>query len=220
MGLRGRLEEQAGRVEKTFHGFRALIAEGGDVLSVEAYLVTLVRAVRRDEADEGQSRREIYATARKRRRRLGLICLSAGPMASVANQVADLYCETATVTDIAHLHHLRLGDAEIAARMLMLWSVVDDLDQAEGAIRSDPPVAALLAKGFVAAPDDGWTNLSIAKALWKIRDFDLRGADAGKSGGQPIRSVAFTGNRTKKLIKRAEEQLGITTESLGSAASR
>lgn len=233
MGLRERLEEQASRVGEqaravaaseqvqrageSFRGFRAMLAEDGGTLSVEAYLVALVRAVRDDEPE--QSRRELYVEARKRRRRLGLISLSTGPMAGVASQVADLYCETATVSDVADLHNLELDDREIAAHMLVLWSLVDDLDLAKAAIRSDPPVASILFKrladAYVPRTEEELTKLGIAKLLWEIKQLDLRGAVAGKgsgSGAQPVRSVAFTGHRTKKLIKRAEAQLGIAAE--------
>lgn len=241
MGLRGRLEEQAGRIGEqartvaaservrrageSFRGFRAMIAEGGGPLSVEAYLVALVRAVRADEAEERRSSREIYVTARKRRRRLGLICFGAGPMAGVASQVADLYCEAATVSDIVDLHGLGLSDGAVAARMLVLWSLVDDLDLAEAAIRSEPPVASLLtetlAEGLVSWPGGEMTKLSIAKLLWEVHQLDLRGAVAGKgSGAQPVRSVAFTGHRTKKLIKRAEAQLGVAAEPVRARSPR
>lgn len=199
-----------------------MLAEEGGALSVEAYLVALVRAVRDDEVEEGRSRRDVYLTARKRRRRLGLICLGTGPMAGVASQVADLYCETATVSDVADLHGLGLSDPQIAAQMLMLWSLIDDLDRAEAAIRSEPPLASLLADGAASRLDGELTKLSIAKLLWELRQLDVRGAIAGKgkASGQPVRSVAFTGHRTKKLIKRAEAQLGVTAAPARGPATR
>lgn len=158
MGLRDRLQEQALRAGKraqavaadhtqrageSLRGFREVLSDEDQALSVEAYLLALVRAVRDDE-DDDWSMRDLYVRARKRRRRLGLLAIGTGPLAGVANRAADLYCETATVCDIAELHELELDDMGIAARMLVLWSVADDCEQAEAAMRGEPPVAKLL----------------------------------------------------------------------------
>jgi hypothetical protein len=105
--------------------------------SIEVYLLALVRAVRDDERDEEQSSRDVYVRARKRRRRLGLISFGAGPMVGVAGRVADLYCETATVCDVADLHGLDLN--EQVAHMLVLWSITEDFVRAEGAMSGDRP---------------------------------------------------------------------------------
>jgi hypothetical protein len=65
-------------VEESFRGFQAMLVDDEQVLSIEAYLLALVRAVRSDERDEEQSKRDVYVGARKRRRRLGLISFGAG----------------------------------------------------------------------------------------------------------------------------------------------
>ena len=238
MGLRDQLEKQAARVGEqaravaaselvrsageSFRGFRAMLSDDERGQSIEAYLRALVRAVRDDERDEEQTSRDVYVRARKRRRRIGLICLGAGPMAGVASRVADLYCETATVCDVADLHGLGLGDEQVAAHMLVLWSIAADLVQAEGAMRGEPPVAEILGGKLFeylgleleAQP----TKLGIAKAIWDVQrldPFDVAG-DAKKAvGGQPVRSVAFTGHHTKKVIKKAEAQLGVSPERPG-----
>jgi hypothetical protein len=79
---------------ESFRGFRGMLADDGGSLKVEAYLVALVRAVRDDEHDEDRSRRDLYVRARKRRRRLGLISLGAGPMMGVASSttLASMSC--------------------------------------------------------------------------------------------------------------------------------
>lgn len=106
----------AQRVGDGFRSFRAMFSGGDEkVLSVESFLVRLVRAVRNDDESGERSSREVYVTARKRRRRLGLIAFGAGPFVGVANQVADLYCETATFCDVAALRHLHVSDEAIAA---------------------------------------------------------------------------------------------------------
>jgi hypothetical protein len=186
------------------------------VLSIEAYLLALVRAVRSDEHDEEQSKRDVYVGARKRRRRLGLISFGAGPLVGVASRVADLYCEAATVCDVAGLHNLNLSDEQIAAHILVLWSIADDLGQAEGAVRGEPSVAEileakLLERSGITLPKK-LTKLAVAKALWEFHQSDVRSTVTGAkraASGQPIRSVAFTGHRTKKVIKKAEMQLGV-----------
>jgi hypothetical protein len=235
MGLRDRLEEQAARAGdharavaalervrhagESFRGFRTMLTEDERGQSIEVYLLALVRAVRDDDHDEEQANRDVYVRARKRRRRLGLISFGAGPMVGAASRMADLYCETATVCDVADLHGLDLSDEQVAAHMLVLWSIAEDFARAEAAMRGEPPVAEILgAKLFEylnleleAQP----TKLAIAKAIWDVQRLNpLNVADDAKKavGGQPIRSVAFTGHRTKKVIKKAEAQLGVSPE--------
>lgn len=205
-----------GRVEESFRGFRTLLADDGQILSIEAYLLTLVRAVRNDERDEEQSKRDVYVGARKRRRRLGLASFAAGPWAGAASRVADLYCEAATVCDVANLHDQDLSDEQIAAHMLVLWSIMDDFEAAEKAMRGEPTVAKILGAKLLEFSgitlSEKLTKLTAAKALWEFHQVDIRGMVTGAkkaAGGQPIRSVAFTGHRTKKVIKKAEGQLGV-----------
>lgn len=210
----------AKRVGESLAGFRAVLADEEKVLSVEAYLLALVRAVRDDE-DGDWSMRDLYVRARKRRRRLGLLSLGTGPLAGVANRAADLYCETATVCDISELHGLGLDDEQVAARMLVLWSVVGDRAQAEATMRGEPSITSLLEarlresglyeRAAEIVPNE-LTKRSVAKMLWQVQDLGLGEAlDDGRkaAGGQPIRSVAFTGHRMKKFIKRAEAELGV-----------
>ncbi|HUC00228.1 MAG TPA: hypothetical protein VMS11_10415 [Solirubrobacterales bacterium] len=198
-----------------FRGFREMLADDGGPLKAEAYLLALVRAVREDE-EEDRSQRDLYVRARKRRRRLGLISFGAGPMVGVASRVADLYCETATVCDVADFHDLGLDERQIGAQMLLFWSISDDLARAEAALRSEPPLVNLLTLKLAESSDvslDGdLTRQSIVTALWEIQRMDLtdKVADAKRAAkGEPIRSVAFTGHRTKKLIRKAEAQLGV-----------
>lgn len=203
-------------------GFRRLLAEG-EQTGVEAYLTALVGAVRsdsREEEDDETTRRDVYLQARKRRRKLGVICLGAGPMAGVASQLADLYCEIATLCDVADLHGLALDDSRVAAHMLVLWSIVPDQGEAEKVIGGEPPLGQVLEQKLidrvgVVKAEEGWTPRSIASAIWEVQNLRT-GAVVGdlKRGidGQPVRSVLFTGHRVKKVIGRAEAQLGIEAE--------
>lgn len=233
MGLRDRLQDRAVRLaeearrkaatsvpaqvaEDGLRGFRGMLSgEEGEPLSVEFFMLSMVRAVRSDELDDDRSRREVYVAARKRRRRLALAALAFGPLAGVANQIVDLYCETAVICDLADFHGQALTDDQVVAHMLVLWEIADDLEVARRSVSGDPPVADLLGEKLFDQLDerlpDELTRTSIVGALWKVR------ADVGSmrkgATGEAVRTVTFTGFRTKKLIGRLEEQLGIAQQS-------
>jgi hypothetical protein len=226
MGWIDRLEENATRLGESarkaaasapgqiagegLRGIRAMFRDDdGQQLSVERFLLVLIQAVRDDERREGQGARDLYVSARKRRRRLGLMSFGAGPLVGVANQLADLYCETATFCDVAAHKGWNLSDEQVGAHMLVLWGVSDDHEAARRAMAGEPPVAEILASRLreqaAGQLPDTLTKRSITKALW-----DVRGAigDARKgTTTDAVKTVAFTGHRTKKLIKQVEAQL-------------
>jgi len=230
LSLRDRLEENARRLgeggrkiaasvpaqraEESFRNLRE-IAGGEDdgAPSIEGFLLNLIRAVRKDEQEEGLNARDVYVTSRKRRRRLGLMSFGAGPLIGVANQLADLYCETAIIFDIAALHGLELSDEQLAAHMLLLWGIVESPTEARQAIEGDPPLASILAgklrKQVGGQLPEKLTKRSAIKALWDVRGTlgDARRASSSKA----VRTVVFTGFHTKKVIKKAEAQLGVAT---------
>jgi hypothetical protein len=183
----------------------------GESPSVDFFLLSLVRAVRSDEFEEDRSRRQVYVAARKRRRRLGILALTLGPLAGVANQIADLYCETAVICDLADFHGQDLADAQVVAHMLVLWQIADDFDSARRSIAGNPPIASLLGQRLTEGLDERLpeelTKRSIVKALWDVRA-DLDAARKGATG-EAVRTVAFSGHRTKKVISRVEMQLGV-----------
>jgi hypothetical protein len=229
MGLRDRLEENARRlgeggrriaasapaqVEGSFRNLRDLFSGEEDrASSVEGFLLALVRAVRKDEQEERLEARDVYVTSRKRRRRLGLMSFGAGPLIGVANQLADLYCETAIVCDVATLHALELSDEQLAAHMLLLWGIVETPAEARRAIEGDPSLTSILARKvgeqFGEQLPEKLTKRSAIKALWEVRGAlgDARRASSTKA----FRTVVFTGFRTKKVIKKAEAQLEVGT---------
>jgi len=195
-----------------FRSLRAMFTDDGvHSFSAEGFLVRLVQAVRDEEGGE-RSSRDVYVSARKRRRTLGLIALGTGPFfAHAANQVADLYCETAVVCEVASLHDLDLTNDDVAAHMLMLWSISNDLPTARGAVRGHPPVADILGAKLLALAGEQFppdpSTADIAQALWGIRA--IAGDMAKGSSKGSLRTVLFTGHRTKKVIRRAERQLGV-----------
>jgi len=228
VGLRDRLQERAIRYGEEagrkalasapaqiagdgLRGFRGMIAGEDDAFTAELFLLSLVRAVRDDERDEDRSKRQVYVAARKRRRRLGLASFATGPFVGVANQIADLYCETAMVCDLAAFHGHDLSDDQIAAHMLVLWGVAEDFEAAHSSVQGSPPIASLLGdKLFVRVDEylpEELTKGSIVKALWEARE----GVGNARKGAtsEAVRTVAVTGHRTKKTIKRVESQLGV-----------
>lgn len=193
-----------------FRGVRAMFNDDGQPLSIERFLLVLIQAVRDDGRSEDRSTRDVYVRARKRRRNLGFLSFGAGPFVGAANQLVDLYCETAIVCDLSTLHDLDLGDEHVAAHMLVLWKVIDDFDAAHRAASGEGFVAGILATRLrdhasERLPDQ-LTKRSIATALWDARD-----AIGGMRGGilAAVKAVIFSGHRTKKFIKRAEVQLGV-----------
>jgi hypothetical protein len=202
------------RTSEAFRGLRALLSEDDDQShSIEYFLVALVRAVRADEQLDDRSARDVLEAARRRRRRLGLASFGAGPLVGVATQLTDLYCETATVCDLVDLHELGIDEHQIAAHMLVLWAIVDDVGQARAVIdgTGDSTVGQILTDRVMdhAAPyvPERLTKLGAIKALWNARGLvgdARRAAGKGSVGG-----VVFAGHRTKRLIKQAERQLGV-----------
>lgn len=201
--------QQAG---EGFRGLREMYEDDDRSLDAGAFLQLLVRAVRADDDGEAVSSRSVQRTARKRRRRLGMASFVTGPLVGTATEAIDLYCDTATACDVANLHGLDLGHDEIAAQMLVLWSVTGDLPSAQSSIAGDPPVTELLGQRISAALGERMpeklTKRSLAKAFWDVRDM-VPGADHGAAVREAMKGVAFTGHRTKKLIARIEEQLGV-----------
>jgi hypothetical protein len=226
MGLRDRLEAgvtrlgaaaqeaaDAGLPGTSGDGFRSLRAlfsgEDDRPASVEGFLLALVRGVRDDERVEDRSARDVFEAARRRRRRLGLVSFGAGPLVGVANQLADLYCETATVCELADLHGLQLGDEQIAAHLLVLWSVIDSVDEAQRVINgtAEVTVASVLSSRLRARVPERMNARTAIGALWKARGVVGDGRRGTRSGA--VATVVLTGRHTKQLIEEAELQLGV-----------
>jgi hypothetical protein len=205
------------RASDGVRGLRALL-EGDDEqsTSLERVLLGVVGAVRadnRDEDDDERTTRDVFDSARRRRRRLGLMSFGAGPLVGVANQLVDLYCETAVVVDLVEVHELDLDDERIAAHMLLLWSITESLDEAQATIdgSGSRTISDYLtvkfrdhAREYLPSKQ---TKRSAIRALWKARGIagDVRDA----AGAGAVGTAVFPGRRTKQVIERAELQLGV-----------
>jgi hypothetical protein len=179
---------------------------------IERALVTLVRTVRSDD-DEPLSDRDLEKAAKRRSKRARRTALLAGPAVGTANQLVDLYCETATVCDLDRLHGLGMSDERVAAQMLVLWDVTPDIAVAEAAIRgTGAPVTTLLGQRFGLKMAEHMpqtkSKKDIIKALWKARGVagDVR---ENVMGERNITGIFFAGKRVKEFIARAEAALGV-----------
>lgn len=204
---------RAQRAGAAYRGLRSVFEDEGMSITFENLLAGLVASVRADEHEEDRSARDVFKIARSRRRRLGLLSFGAGPLAGVATQVVDLYCETATVCDVADLHAIESTDRQISAHMLVLWGMLDDLDEAQAVMAgSGSRSLQSIIEGRVGAsvagrlPDEV-TKRAAIKALWDARD--LAGEVRKAAGAGSVGGVVFTGHRTKQLIKKAEAQFGV-----------
>jgi hypothetical protein len=196
-----------------YRGLQSVFKDEERPVTIENVLAALVAAVRADEHEEDRSARDVFKTARRRRRRLGLLSFGAGPMVGVATHVVDLYCETATVCDLADLHSIALTEHDIAAHMLVLWGILDGVDEAQAVMTGTgtQSLASIIAGhihgGAAEHIPDKLTKRAAIQALWDARhlvDDARNAARAGSVGG-----VVFTGHRTKQIIKKAELQLGV-----------
>ena len=201
------------KVTDTFDGLKAMFTDEDErEFVIERTLVTLVRTVR-DDDDEPLTDRDVEKAAKKRSKRARRTALLAGPAVGTANQIVDLYCETATVCDLDRLHNLGLSDERVAAQMLVLWDITPDLGTAEAAILgTGPSVKALLSLRFsqeaAARMPETKTKTAMLKAIWKARGLanDLR---EGVMGERNLSGIVFAGKRVKEFIARAEAQLGV-----------
>ncbi len=131
----------------------------------------------------------------------------------VATKLVDLYCEAATVSELADLYRLGLSDQEIAAHLLMLWGITEDAEEADAAV--DPTRAGTIAglvigqarEKVVVDPSDSATVLRAGRALWT-----LRGSVVGTerpTTAQSVRGWLFARRRAKQLVTRAKQQLAV-----------
>jgi hypothetical protein len=228
VGIRGRIASGAGalgstalhaaatraqRIEAGYRGLRSVFEEERTSATFEALLAGLVAAVRADEHEEDRSARDVLKIAASRRRRLGLLSFGAGPLAGVAGHVVDLYCETATFCDVAELHTIELTDQQVAGHMLVLWQLLDDLGEAQAVVAGTGTrslrfiVGERVGAGLKERLPEEPTRRAAVKALWDARS--LAGEVRKGSVIGNVAGTVLTGPQTKRLIRKAEAQLGV-----------
>ena len=175
-------------------------------VTIEALVVLLVDAVRKDDEGRELSDRDVFKAARRRYRRLGMLSLPTGP---VGWRVVSLYCEAATVCDIVELRGAKLGDEEVAAHLLVLWDAMPDLASAYAALgRTGPSVLTTLVAKYSAGVrerlPDPMTKRAVVTTIWKQRDVVSEVREAATPG---VRDNVFPGRRVKAFIALAHAQL-------------
>jgi hypothetical protein len=198
-----------------YQGLQGVFKDEDLPMTPENVIAGLVAAVRADDHEEDRSGRDVFKQARSRRRRLGLLSFGAGPLAGVATQVVDLYCETALLCDLVDLHSLNLTNHDIAAHMLVMWGIVDGIDEATSIMSSEgeQSLAEVIGRrvheqGVHHLPDEP-TKSAVLQVLWRARSLPGEVGRTGAGATGRIGGVVFTGHRTKQLIGQAERQLGV-----------
>jgi hypothetical protein len=172
--------------------------EGADAARIpEQTVVALVGVLREERAGglPGDAKQDTK-TARKRARRMGALTGVAGILGQLPAEAVQLVEEARAAVDIAAVQAPSRGDAEIAADLLVLWGLLDDLATAE-AITAATPAASLLdhlyrtnADKVREAVPEKWTPIATLKFLWKMRE--LRNVTDLMPGGI-VRNIPVVG---------------------------
>ena len=175
-------------------------------ITIEAMVVLLVDAVRKDGEARELSDRDVRKAAKRRYRRLGTVALPTGPLGW---HLVELYCEAATLCDIVELRRLPLNDEQVAVHLLVLWGAMPDAAAAAAAVAGTGPsvLASLLgrARDRVKLPPSGqMTKRSVVMALWSLRGTL---GDARETATPGVRGNLFPGARVKAFIAAANREL-------------
>jgi hypothetical protein len=187
----GSAVEAGGRV-------KALTADPDQSITVEAMVLVFIDTVRRDEPDELPSTRaEVIEAYRGRERSLRWISRF-GLWGATAGYLSTLYSEAAILCDVSDAADLGLSREELGARVLLLWGVMGDFDNALAAIRGEPDksVVTHLRSKLPLGEDrtNGMTKRDAVSLLWQARSLRKGKADRG-------------GSSVEAMIDRAEDQL-------------
>ena len=180
--------------------------EDDQPITIEAMVVLLVDAVRKDGEARELSDRDVRKAAKRRYRRLGTVALPTGPLGW---RVVELYCEAATLCDIVELRRAPLSDERVAVHLLVLWGAMPDVASAGAAFDgTGPPVLATLvarARDRVKLPPSAeMTKRSVVMALWSLRGTLDEARDIATPG---VRENLFPGARVKAFVAEASRQL-------------
>jgi hypothetical protein len=173
----------------------------------EGVLVALVHVLRQEEPGGGN--------ARKRARRMGAISGLAGMLGQLPAEALQLVEETRAAIDIAAVRAPQRGDEQLAADLLVLWGLVDDVPTAEAITSRQRPLLAYLTEKYSdqvrEAIPEKWTPIATLKFLWKMRE--LRNVRDVMPGGI-VRNIPVVGalptalgaGKDMKAFQKALEQ--------------
>jgi hypothetical protein len=173
----------------------------------EGVLVALVHVLRQEEPGGGN--------ARKRARRMGAISGLAGMLGQLPAEALQLVEETRAAIDIAASRAPQRGDEQLAADLLVLWGLVDDLPTAEAITSRQRSLLGYLTEKYSEQVRDAipekWTPIATLKFLWKMRE--LRNVRDVMPGGI-VRNIPVVGalptalgaGKDMKAFQKALEQ--------------
>jgi hypothetical protein len=151
--------------------------------SPEGVLVALVHALREERPDGDH--------ARKRARRMGAITGLAGVFGQLPAEAVQLVEEARAAVAAAPQQRT---DAQIAADLLVLWGLVDDLPTAEAITARERPLLGYLSEKYAEkvreAVPEKWTPIATLKFLWNMRQ--LRNVKDVMPGGI-VRNIPVVG---------------------------
>ncbi len=143
----------------------------------EKTVVALVRVLLDERANElpGDAKQDTK-TARKRARRMGALTGLAGLVGQLPAEGVQLIEEARAAIDIAAVKAPSRTDTQIAADLLVLWGLVDDVAAAE-ALTAGTSDGSLLDRLYATnaekvrdAIPEKWTPIATLKFLWKMRE--------------------------------------------------
>lgn len=128
----------------------------------ESILVALVHVLRA-EAPGGDN-------PRKRARRMGAISGLAGMLGQLPAEALQLVEEARAAVDRAP----HRSDEQLAADLLVVWGLVDDLTTAEAITTGEPALLGYLSEKYAGkvreAIPEKWTPVATLKFIWKMRE--------------------------------------------------
>ncbi|MGB1582551.1 MAG: hypothetical protein ACPHCI_02055 [Solirubrobacterales bacterium] len=185
-------------------------------VTIEDFIARTIQLVRNDDELRQLSDKDVLKASTKRRRRLGSLSIPGGPFAMHA---VDLYCDVATVCDLAERHKLNLTDEQIAAHMLVLWNVIPDLAAAQSAMHREEVtltqhLSAAAVSGAVESFPDQLTVRSTVNTIRKLREAV---PDRLTPGRPRVRHTVLPRGRSKRFISDAEALLMETAQQVSSS---
>lgn len=175
-------------------------------VTIERLLTRTVELVRADEELRQLSDKDVLKASIKRRRRLGTLALPGGPFAVHA---VELYCDVATVCDLADRHKLNLSEEMISAHMLVLWNLLPDVTTAHNAMSRNQVtltqhLTELAVNGTVERVPDQLTVRSAVSTIWQLRKAM---PDKLTPSRPKVSAAVLPRQRSKRFIESAEAQM-------------
>ncbi len=212
---------QAGELLQVLESVRppAGDAPGGPLgPALERLVVALVRVLRAEEQGLGQTAEQARKDARRRSLRGGLVTGAFGAVGAAPREVTELVEQARAAVDIAAEVAPGRPDVALAADLLVVWGLADDLPTARAFTDESAPESLLSSllreqQGRLRehVPDE-WTVRSTLRFMWDARALrDVVGAVRDLRGGfvqaVPVIGAVPGAWNASRAIRRFEKQL-------------